>query len=389
MAGAKRTRKQSYFEAKAARETAAKQRTYLAKTGEWVVDHQEGWTLTLLAVIHGYDQLAAGATSPFVHLQHKIPEDSEDRYYRGTRDIYFVLHWTVVFTYIRVVVMSRLLEPFARWYGVKSAHKLTRFGEQGWLAIYYTLSNAAGLYVMYNGPHWMNSRGFWEGYPEGHRQMSALMKTYYLMQMGFWFHQIFVLLIEERRKDFVVMFAHHIATCNLLVWSLYANFTRIGNAILCTMDLADIFLSAAKCLRYLKMEKLSVTSFVVFILSWIYTRHYLYMKIMLSIINESRQYIPKDMWHPEKGAYASTNVLLVFSILLGVLQLLLIYWYVLMMRIVYRFIFNGNLEDNRSDSEDDGDNRGDVCASENGNRNGSGSGNSSRKQQQNSKKKAE
>ncbi|KAJ2083621.1 Sphingosine N-acyltransferase lag1 [Coemansia sp. RSA 988] len=251
--------------------------------------------------------------------------------------------------------MSRLLVPFARWYGVKSARKLTRFGEQGWLTIYYTLSNSAGLYVMYNGPHWMNTGGFWEGYPEGHRQMTALMKIYYLVQMGFWFQQLFVLMIEERRKDFVAMLIHHVVTYNLLGWSLYMNFTRIGNAILCCMDSSDIFLSWTKCLRYMKMDKLSVVGFSIFMMSWIYTRHYLYIKIMLSIIYESRQYIPKDMWHPEKGAYYNTNVQWGFSILLGILQLLIIYWFALVLRIVYRIIFLGNLEDNRSDSEDDGD----------------------------------
>ncbi|PIA18931.1 longevity assurance proteins LAG1/LAC1 [Coemansia reversa NRRL 1564] len=296
-----------------------------------------------------------------------IPSDPEGRYYRGARDLYFILHWTVVFTYIRVIVMNRLLVPFARWYGVKSARKLTRFGEQGWLTIYYTLSNSAGLYVMYNGPHWMNTKGFWEGYPEGHRQMTALMKSYYLVQMGFWFQQIFVLMIEERRKDFVAMFIHHVVTYNLLGWSLYMNFTRIGNAILCCMDSSDIFLSGTKCLRYLKMDKLSVVGFTTFMLSWIYTRHYLYIKIMLSIIYESRQYISDDIWDPAKGAYYNANVQLAFTILLGILQLLLIYWFALVLRIVYRIIFLGNLEDNRSDSEDDGDDQEGTCVPDNSN----------------------
>ncbi|KAJ2608682.1 Sphingosine N-acyltransferase lag1 [Coemansia sp. RSA 1365] len=377
----------SYFEAKAAAKAAAKQDTYFVKAGKWIVDNQEGWTLALLALIHGYDRVFAGGTSSFIHLQHRIPGDPEGRYYRGSRDVYFVLHWTLVFTYIRVVLMSRLLEPFARWYGVKSAHKLTRFGEQGWQAIYYTISNSVGFYVMYNGPHWMNSRSFWEGYPEGHRQMSALMKTYYLVQMGFWFQQIFVLLIEEHRKDFVPMLTHHIITCNLLGWSLYMNFTRIGNAILCCMDFSDIFLPCTKCLRYLKMEKPAVIGFIIFLLSWIYTRHYIYIKIMLSIIYEPQQYISKDMWDPAKGAYYNANVQLAFTILLGVLQLLLIYWLVLLLRIVYGFAFLGNLEDNRSDSEDDGDDQENICVQNSANMDGDGDNN--RKRTLIPKKKAE
>ncbi|KAJ2809266.1 Sphingosine N-acyltransferase lag1 [Coemansia guatemalensis] len=275
----------------------------------------------------------------------------------------------VVLTYARVAVMGRLLVPFAKWYGVKSVRKLTRFGEQGWLAIYYTLSNSAGLYVMYNGPHWMNTGGFWEGYPEGHQQMSASMKTYYLMQTGFWFQQIFVLLIEERRKDFVAMFTHHIIACNLLVITLYANITRVGNVILCCADSSDILLSVTKCLRYMKLDKLSTVGFTIFTLSWIYTRHYLYIKIMLSIIYESRQYIPYDMWEPERGAHFNWEVKWTFVLLLGILQLLLIYWLALVLRVAYRFVCAGDLEDNRSDAEDDGDEQEDVCDSENGDSN--------------------
>ncbi|KAJ2607532.1 Sphingosine N-acyltransferase lag1 [Coemansia sp. RSA 1365] len=367
MTRAKHLKEQSYFEAKAENGAATSQKTYIAKACEWAVANQEGWSLALLVLIHSHDRLVAGKTSPFVHLQHMIPSDPEGRYYRGARDLYFILHWTVVFTYIRVIVMNKLLVPFARWYGVKSARKLTRFGEQGWLTIYYTLSNSAGLYVMHNGPHWMNTKGYWENYPEGHRQMTALMKSYYLVQMGFWFQQIFVLMIEERRKDFVAMFIHHVVTYNLLGWSLYMNFTRIGNAILCCMDSSDIFLSGTKCLRYLKMDKLSVVGFTTFMLSWIYTRHYLYIKIMLSIIYESRQYILNDIWDPTKGAYYNANVQLAFTLLLGILQLLLIYWFALVLRIVYRIIFLGNLEDNRSDSEDDGDDQEGTCVSDNSN----------------------
>lgn len=55
--------------------------------------------------------------------------------------------------------------------------------------------------------------------------------------------QILVLHIEERRKDYVQMFAHHIITTLLMSFSYVFNYTRVGNAILCTMDLVDIILS--------------------------------------------------------------------------------------------------------------------------------------------------
>ncbi|KAJ2715844.1 Sphingosine N-acyltransferase lag1 [Coemansia spiralis] len=350
-----RPKEQSYFDARAAKDAATKRTSVVVSACQWAVDHQAGWSLALLALIHGHNWAFAGNASPLVQLQHKIPGDALGRYYRGANDVYFILHWVVVFTLLRVTVMHQLLEPFAKWYGVRSARKLTRFSEQGWLTIYYIASFSVGLYVMAQEPHWMNIKQLWIDYPEGHRQMTALMKSYYLVQMGFWFQQIFVLLIEEKRKDFVIMCIHHAVTCNLLGWSLYMNYMRVGNAILCCMDSSDIFLSGTKCLRYLGFERATVVSFAMFVLSWVYTRHYLYMKMVLSLAVDSNNYVSYDSWDPARGSFYNEYVVASFTALLMVLQLLIVYWFALVLRIIYRAIFYSSMEDSRSDSEGDKD----------------------------------
>jgi hypothetical protein len=96
---------------------------------------------------------------------------------------------------------------------------------------------------MYNSPHWFNTSQYWIDYP--HTLISRQMKVYYLMQLAFWFHQVYLIHIEKRRKDHFAMLTHHIITITLLVSSYYSNFTRIGNAVLCCMDVADIFLSVS------------------------------------------------------------------------------------------------------------------------------------------------
>ncbi|KAJ2160785.1 Sphingosine N-acyltransferase lag1 [Coemansia sp. RSA 552] len=338
-------RQASYFEAK----EAARRDTATARACQWVVEHQAGWSAVLLAAMHAYDW-TTGGKSAFVHLQHA----AEGGYWRGSLDVWYAAHWMVVFTLVRVLTMDHLLRPFSQWWGVHTTRKQVRFCEQGWLTLYYIMSLAAGLHVMAAGPHWMNTAGFWEGYPEEHRTMTATMKAYYLVQLGFWIQQIFVLLVEERRKDFGVMLVHHIVTCTLMGSSLYMNFTRVGNAILCCMDASDIFLSGTKCMRYMKLDSLSVVSFVVFLVSWTYTRHYLYIRIMLSIANESK--ILTDIgWQPEIGSFYTAGIINSFLVLLAILQVLLIYWYLLILRIIYRIIFLRNLEDNRSDSEEEED----------------------------------
>ena len=52
------------------------------------------------------------------------------------------------------------------------------------------------------------------------------------MQLCFWVHQLFVLYIEEWRKDMPLYLFHHIITIGLIASSYCFNFTRVGTAIL-------------------------------------------------------------------------------------------------------------------------------------------------------------
>ena len=65
------------------------------------------------------------------------------------------------------------------------------------------------------------------------------------MQLGFWFQQIVSLHTEKRRNDHIAMLSHHIITILLVGSSYISNLTRVGNAVLCCMDLCDIFLSVS------------------------------------------------------------------------------------------------------------------------------------------------
>jgi len=66
-------------------------------------------------------------------------------YSKAWTDLNFIGFWIVVFTFLRAFVMTVFLQPFARWAGVKSAHKQTRFQEEGWVCLYYSLSWTLGM----------------------------------------------------------------------------------------------------------------------------------------------------------------------------------------------------------------------------------------------------
>lgn len=60
--------------------------------------------------------------------------------------------------------------------------------------------------------------------------------------MAFWTQTMIALNLEKHRKDFWHMFTHHIITFLLLSGSYATNFTRVGNLILCQMDVVDMIL---------------------------------------------------------------------------------------------------------------------------------------------------
>jgi acyl-CoA-dependent ceramide synthase len=96
---------------------------------------------------------------------------------------------------------------------------------------------------MYNSPYWFDTAHYWIDYP--HLHTSRGMKYYYLMQMSFWFQQLYTIHTEKRRKDHLAMVTHHVVTLILLITSYIGNFFRVGNAVLCCMDVSDILLAVS------------------------------------------------------------------------------------------------------------------------------------------------
>lgn len=112
-------------------------------------------------------------------------------------------------------------------------------------------------YLMYDSPYWLNLPEMWTDWPV--RELHGTFKWYYLAQFAFWLQQIFVLNIEERRKDYYQMFAHHIITCTLMFTSYTYHLAKVGNVILCVMDVVDILLPVSHYFLALRVQYLWFT----------------------------------------------------------------------------------------------------------------------------------
>lgn len=91
--------------------------------------------------------------------------------------------------------------------------------------------------------------------------------------------------------------------------------------------------------------------FSVFVVVWIYLRHYLNLRIIFSIFTEFRTVGPFTLdW--AGGQYKCLLSQVISCSLLSALQALNLFWLFFILRIAYRFVFSGVAEDDRSDNEE-------------------------------------
>lgn len=228
-----------------------------------------------------------------------------------------------------------------------------RFAEQGWSVVYYTLQWSFGLYVHRNLPtRIFDPTALWQDYP--HIPLAGPLKFYYLTQNAFYIHQVLILNAEERRKDHVQMMTHHVITIFLMATSYFSNFTRVGCLIMVLMDWCDIFLPLAKMIRYIEISQFACDlTFAWFLISWLVTRHFLFLFAIISTYKDCPKLIPFK-WSAEEGRYLTKTAWIFFVSALSALQVIQIIWFGMICRVAWRVLTTDKgASDDRSDDEGD------------------------------------
>ncbi|CAB1329281.1 unnamed protein product, partial [Coregonus sp. 'balchen'] len=212
-----------------------------------------------------------------------------------------------------------------RWFRLRRSQDkpstLTKFCESMWRLTFYTVSLDLGHTAMLT--------------------LSPGQYNYYVAELAFYWSLMLSQFTDIKRKDFIIMFVHHLATITLITFSYCNNMLRVGTLVMCVHDASDIFLEFAKLANYAKYQWICDTGFVVFSIVFFITRLVIYpFWIIYSVLVESWEII---------GPYRSWWLL---NGLLLVLQTLHVIWFYLIARIAIKAIFKGKVaKDDRSDIE--------------------------------------
>ena len=99
--------------------------------------------LTLLFLAHHFIPKAQSYTAKFLTLSYRNPETG--KFGHGLDDCYMLSFFVVLFTGLRAATMEYVLAPFAKTLGMRKIKQLTRFSEQSWMVIYYTVFWVLGV----------------------------------------------------------------------------------------------------------------------------------------------------------------------------------------------------------------------------------------------------
>uniref|UniRef100_A0A8K9UW60 Ceramide synthase 5 n=1 Tax=Oncorhynchus mykiss TaxID=8022 RepID=A0A8K9UW60_ONCMY len=207
---------------------------------------------------------------------------------------------------------------------------LTKFCESMWRLIFYLFMFTYGICFLWKCPWMWDTHHCWYNYP--YQVLTPGLYHYYVTELGFYWSLMFSQFTDIKRKDFPIMFIHHLATVSLISFSYANNMLRVGSLVMCVHDASDFLLEAAKLTNYAKYQRLCDFLFVLFAVVFFITRLVLYpLWILNTTLFESWEMI---------GPYPSWWL---FNSLLLVLQVLHVIWSYLIAGIAYKALVRGKV----------------------------------------------
>ncbi|KAK0424921.1 hypothetical protein QR680_008927 [Steinernema hermaphroditum] len=242
--------------------------------------------------------------------------------------------------------------PIAEWWGIPMLH-FHKFPECLWKFVYYALAWGFSFYVhILSGKYrtFYDPLSIWEAWASGEiPPVNWDIYVIYVTQCAFYIHSIYATLyMDIWRKDSMMMFFHHFIALSLIGLSYGSGHVLEGAFVLFLHDNTDLLLEMTKLCFYTKkrtneeyyrvLDVLGNVFFVLFALMWLIFRLYWYpLKFLYTTVYAGVYLAPQD-----------SPFLHVIGLMLVTLQLMNIYWFNFIVRMIVRVCRTGeDPEDNR------------------------------------------
>jgi len=243
---------------------------------------------------------------------------------------------------------------------------LKKAKDQAWQLVIHASMTIFEIWLLSldNWKWWEETEHAWIPYPARWVNPSGQpnhwgVRVYYLTQLAIWTATCLThKFVDAKKKDYVVMYVHHLATILLVFGSHAVEQWRIGIIVLYCHDTSDIVIDLLKLSGHFNLggAKGLFTSEILFIstlISWVYYRLYRFpVYVIYSSCIYSRVYsfdppdhssfwehLHKDFWAYGNGIWWQSNILLILLLCLH------FWWFYLLLRIAYKLTTGASTKD--------------------------------------------
>ena len=188
--------------------------------------------------------------------------------------------------------------PLGRWLartitrGRATQQQQQRFSAQLWKVVYHSWATAAPLVIMHRAraaemaatgggaqtpatswwpPGVGDPHAMFDHYPFVPRNRA--LSVYYLVQLGWSLHSLFVTLLQAGRGGYLTMVVHHMATLMLVAGSYFVqNNMRLGTEVFFVHDVCDVPVSVTRMLLDVGLTWPTAVAYLVLMPTWLVFR---------------------------------------------------------------------------------------------------------------------
>ncbi|KAK8379168.1 hypothetical protein O3P69_019783 [Scylla paramamosain] len=184
-------------------------------------------------------QATAPLASVFIAVQHNAtdPEmlttpDTPMTYTYGSKDTAAIFFYCLISIVMHAIIQEYILDKVNRKLHL-SKTKHSKFNESGQLLIFTAVSAAWGLNILVKDNIIHDISSLWGGYPEGHAQMSFMLKFFFLIQMSYWLHCYPELYFQKTKREEMPGKIQHASLYLIFCAAAYVlNFTHVALVLL-------------------------------------------------------------------------------------------------------------------------------------------------------------